>query len=64
MALDPRERSKRPEKDIIDLLEQKKIVGSLPEAPENFDERQLCPDGACIGVVGQDGSCNECGKRI
>ncbi len=25
------------------------------------DERQLCPDGACIGVIGPDGRCRECG---
>jgi hypothetical protein len=23
--------------------------------------RELCPDGACIGVIGPDGTCNECG---
>lgn len=26
------------------------------------DERQLCPDGACIGVIGPDGRCKECGR--
>jgi len=23
--------------------------------------RELCPDGACIGVIGKDGRCRECG---
>jgi hypothetical protein len=23
--------------------------------------RELCPDGACIGVIGSDGRCRECG---
>jgi len=28
-----------------------------------FDpHRRLCPDGACIGVVGDDGRCRVCGK--
>ena len=26
------------------------------------DERELCPDGACIGVIGPDGKCRECGR--
>jgi hypothetical protein len=34
-----------------------------PETDSPFDEdRQLCPDGACIGVIGPDGRCKECGK--
>jgi len=28
-----------------------------------FDpDRRLCPDGACIGVIGPNGRCNECGR--
>jgi hypothetical protein len=32
-------------------------------APESFDPRQrrLCPDGACVGVVGPDARCKVCG---
>jgi hypothetical protein len=26
-----------------------------------WDDRQLCPDGACIGVIGGDGRCTVCG---
>lgn len=26
------------------------------------DRRELCPDGACIGVIGSDGRCSECDK--
>jgi hypothetical protein len=31
---------------------------------ETFDdeERQLCPDGACTGLLGKDGKCKECGR--
>jgi hypothetical protein len=28
-----------------------------------FDpHRRLCPDGACIGVIGDDGRCHVCGR--
>jgi hypothetical protein len=30
---------------------------------EGFDdERELCPDDACIGLIGPDGRCKVCGK--
>jgi len=31
------------------------------DAPD-FSERVLCSDGSCIGVIGPDGRCKECGK--
>jgi hypothetical protein len=31
-------------------------------SPDDFDRRVLCPDGACIGLVGPDGRCRECGR--
>lgn len=28
-----------------------------------FDpKRRLCPDGGCIGIIGPDGRCKECGR--
>ena len=27
-----------------------------------WDQRQLCSDGACIGVIGADGTCKVCGR--
>ncbi len=36
-----------------------------PEIPAVDDleaERKLCPDGACVGVIGPDGTCKLCGK--
>jgi hypothetical protein len=29
---------------------------------QSWDDRRLCPDDACIGVIGADGRCSECGK--
>jgi len=26
-----------------------------------WENRELCPDGNCIGVIGPDGRCKECG---
>jgi hypothetical protein len=32
---------------------------------ESFDpKRRLCPDGSCIGVIGADGRCTECGRSV
>jgi hypothetical protein len=30
-------------------------------APGDFEERALCPDGNCVGVIGPDGRCKVCG---
>ena len=30
---------------------------------DDDDDRKLCPDGACIGVIGPDGKCKVCGKE-
>src|SRR6266567_219353 len=28
----------------------------------DWDQRQLCPDGTCVGVIGPDGTCKVCGR--
>ena len=28
----------------------------------DWENRQLCPDGSCIGVIGPDGTCKTCGR--
>lgn len=32
------------------------------EGTIDFNSRKLCSDGTCIGVIGADGRCKECGK--
>lgn len=27
----------------------------------DWERRELCPDGACVGVIGANGTCNVCG---
>ncbi|MGD2011426.1 MAG: hypothetical protein PVI76_10035 [Desulfobacterales bacterium] len=34
---------------------------AVPDDSE-WDRRTLCSDGNCIGVIGPDGRCKECGK--
>lgn len=34
-----------------------------PESDPDWENRRLCPDGNCIGVIGPDGRCRECGKE-
>ncbi|PKN73250.1 MAG: hypothetical protein CVU52_07300 [Deltaproteobacteria bacterium HGW-Deltaproteobacteria-10] len=31
---------------------------------DDWDTRVLCSDGTCIGVIGPDGKCKECGKPL
>ncbi len=28
----------------------------------DWDQRQLCPDGSCTGLIGSDGQCKVCGR--
>ncbi len=38
---------------------------ALTDAPEEdggWEERRLCSDESCIGVIGPDGRCKECGR--
>ena len=32
-------------------------------AADEWENRILCSDGNCIGVIGPDGHCKECGKK-
>lgn len=63
-GLDPRTRGLRSDEEIAGELEANIVKGDLPEAPDSFDDRTLCPDGACIGVIGADNRCSECGTAL
>ena len=47
------------------------MTSDLPEEDQkaaddydiDWDNRLLCSDGNCIGVIGADGCCKECGKK-
>ena len=59
--LDPRRRGLRDEEDVAEELSQHIIKSDIPGPPPGFEERELCSDGACIGIIGKDGRCKECG---
>jgi hypothetical protein len=52
--------------------EEAKVSTSVPEygtkpdqEPDaDWENRRLCPDGNCIGIIGPDGRCGECGKGV
>ena len=35
---------------------------SAPKFDDDWENRTLCSDESCIGVIGPDGRCKECGK--
>jgi hypothetical protein len=35
-----------------------------PDSDDDWDKRVLCSDESCIGVIGPDGRCKECGKPL
>lgn len=37
---------------------------SISVTDDEWERRTLCPDESCIGVIGPDGRCKECGKRL
>lgn len=37
-------------------------MAAIEESETGFDpKRRLCPDGACVGIIGDDGRCTVCG---
>lgn len=37
--------------------------GMIPDGdPYDMDNRVLCSDDACIGIIGENGVCTECGR--
>lgn len=39
------------------------LAEPLVIAPGEWERRRSCPDGACTGVLGDDGACKLCGRR-
>lgn len=49
--------------DKADEEDDGEHAGEHDDAPAAWSDRKLCPDGSCIGLIGDDGKCNVCGKR-
>ena len=52
-----------PEMLNINTDEIETETASESESESDWDKRILCSDGNCIGVIGPDGRCKECGKH-
>ena len=53
------------EMDMAQNKSEQKADLDQPPAPQfedTWENRTLCSDESCIGVIGPDGSCKECGK--
>ena len=44
--------------------ERKSISSGEADLDEDWDTRVLCSDESCIGIIGADGKCKECGKPL
>lgn len=54
---DPEEAAETP------AVDEGPIVTPLPaEGAGEWTDRKLCPDGACVGVIGDNGTCKVCGR--
>jgi hypothetical protein len=53
----------RPDDDESDADADERDEGENDDArtAADADDRKLCPDGACIGLIGPDGKCKVCG---
>lgn len=54
-------------KETVQSAAAEEVKSVLPEdtgSDDDWDKRVLCSDGACIGVIGPDGKCKECGKPL
>ena len=61
--------SESPAEEAMTEDEEKDAGTDSPSSPEQssntdgeWENRKLCSDGNCIGVIGPDGRCKECGK--
>jgi hypothetical protein len=50
-----------PEEEVIEEAVESTKIDDSP-ADDDWENRILCSDGNCIGVIGADGRCKECGK--
>ncbi|MDJ0804756.1 MAG: hypothetical protein QNI97_17910 [Desulfobacterales bacterium] len=52
------------EGDALEAPAAEAVADDSPSAGDDDEwaNRRLCPDGNCIGVIGPDGRCKECGR--
>jgi len=42
--------------------EQEPVASKIDKDSDDWEKRVLCSDESCIGTIGSDGRCRECGK--
>ena len=56
-----------PDDELEPDANQDEMVAEPVEAEgddgDDWDKRELCDNGACVGVIGDDGACTVCGSR-
>jgi hypothetical protein len=52
--------------NIQKVVSEKKnpVLSENTDSDDDWDKRVLCSDEACIGVIGSNGKCKECGKPL
>jgi len=56
---------KLPEGKITESVHEitsEEQISADDQPDDDWDNRVLCSDESCIGVIGSDGKCKECGK--
>ncbi len=53
----PSEETETVRKEDVEVAEEE-----VDESHDEWEDRILCVDEGCIGIVGPNGRCNECGK--
>jgi hypothetical protein len=48
----------------VPVEEQQTVLSPDADCDDEWEKRVLCSDGCCIGVIGADGKCKECGKPL
>jgi predicted Zn-ribbon and HTH transcriptional regulator len=51
-----------PEEEINEESEEIETLDTETLTDSEWEQRTLCSDESCIGVIGPDGLCKECGK--
>jgi hypothetical protein len=51
-----------PEEEINEEPEELEELDAETPSDLEWEQRKLCSDESCIGVIGPDGRCKECGK--
>ena len=49
--------------ELAGIAPPAEVAAAKAIADGDEDDRKLCPDGGCVGLIGADGKCKVCGKE-